>query len=246
MKILLTLLLTLSSFSFAKTSGAGDAIDSDVLTNTQLPVSTATPSLHQKLGLWLADSHSKWDVAFGGGVQVFRSVASPAVDLTVRRPGSLWSLEAGAAIPVRAGDNFKSQSDYIDGTTYISRVKSFYEIHLTANHEFPFGDQKWILPNAAFGVSVMVITDNTDASTPVTINNTGVPYTYDSVNSYGRTSVSFSPLFRLGVTLFPDKLVSLRSDVAYIGYGNTASAAGQTFDLGFGGVMFREMLQVRL
>jgi hypothetical protein len=63
---------------------------------------------------------------------------------------------------------------------------------------------------------------------------------------HGANNFAFCPLFRVGVTLFPDKLISLRSDVAYVGYANTETAYGQAFDLGLAGVMYRMMLQVRL
>ena len=39
---------------------------------------------------------------------------------------------------------------------------------------------------------------------------------------------------------------AVTTGVAYVGYANAATAAGETFDLGFSGFMFRAMLQVRL
>jgi hypothetical protein len=93
---------------------------------------------------------------------------------------------------------------------------------------------------------MLSVSNQIDTSTPYTWTFAGTTYSYQLDRGYAVTNTSFSPLFRLGVTLFPDRLVSLRSDVAYVGYANTASAAGQAFDLGFSGVMFREMLQVRL
>lgn len=64
--------------------------------------------------------------------------------------------------------------------------------------------------------------------------------------SYQDGKFAFSPLFRVGVVLSPGSLVSVRVDAAYVGYGNAPSAAGQTFNLGFSGVMYRMALQVRL
>ena len=49
-----------------------------------------------------------------------------------------------------------------------------------------------------------------------------------------------------GVTLFPHALFSVQVNVAYVGYANTVGASGQTFDLGFSGVTYRTVLQVRL
>ena len=57
---------------------------------------------------------------------------------------------------------------------------------------------------------------------------------------------SFSPLFRLGFTLFPEHQFSLQADIAYIGYANTSTSFGQTFDLGFAGVVYRTLATVRL
>ena len=48
------------------------------------------------------------------------------------------------------------------------------------------------------------------------------------------------------VVAFPDRLVSARVGVAYIGYANTAHAVGQSFDLGLSGWMINSVLEVRL
>jgi hypothetical protein len=195
------------------------------------------------------------DVALLGGIQSFQGVASPGVALRIKRPGSPWSLEAGATIPEGTGSHSESQAESINGTTYNARVKSFYELHLTVNRELPHGTQTWLIPDADFGVSALDVTSEIDTVTPVTAYYINAPgsYSYNSYTSYGDNKVAFCPLFRVGLTLFPDKLISLRSDVAYVGYANTVSASGtdlpagrQAFDLGFSGMIYRGMLQVRL
>ena len=57
---------------------------------------------------------------------------------------------------------------------------------------------------------------------------------------------AFSPLFKLGLALFPDHVISARIEAAYVGYGNAPTAQGQTFDLGLSGLEITSLLQVRL
>ena len=73
-------------------------------------------------------------------------------------------------------------------------------------------------------------------------------YYYNNTETRTETArqVSFAPLFRLGLTLFPDHLFSIQADVSYIGYANTAHAFGQTFDLGVAGVAWRALAVIRL
>jgi hypothetical protein len=208
------------------------------------------------LRAWIAGQliqSSPLDVSLSGGIQTFRSITSPAVALRIQRPGSPWFVEAGAAIPEYAGGDFQLQQETIDSTLYSAHVHSFYEVHLTANYELPHDHEEWIVPDVGFGVSMLSVSDQISTLTPYTLMVGGTPYTYQWYSSYGTTNYSFSPLFRLGVTLFPAGMVSIRSDIAYIGYANTASAAGaglpagrQVFDLGFSGVMYRALVQVRL
>jgi len=189
---------------------------------------------------------SPLDVSFLGGVQVFRSVVSAAVGVWIKRPGDLWSVEIGAATPTEPAMSFHTEQASVDGTSFNSRVKSFYEVHVTANRDFPLTNQTWIVPDAQFGVSMKEISNEVDIVTPYSYSFGGTTYYYNGYASHGQDNYAFSPLFRLGFTLFPDHLISFRSDVAYIGYANTVTASRQTFNLGFSGVMFRELLQIRL
>ena len=110
------------------------------------------------------------------------------------------------------------------------------------------------------------VTNQIDTSTTYTYSYSGWTSTYQWCRSYQDNKFAFSPLFRVGMTLFPARLISFRSDVAYVGYGNAATAphpvdsgggtgspgtqgapaAGQTFDLRLSGLMVRELVQVRL
>jgi hypothetical protein len=189
---------------------------------------------------------SPLDVALLGGVQTFRSVASPVVALRVQHPGNPWSFEAGAAIPEDVGGNFSRLEKTIGTTHYTARVRSFYEVHLSGNRELPHGEQRCVVPDAGFGVSMLHVSNQIDTATTYTWQYSGGTYTYQLFQTHQDNKFVFSPLFRVGVALFPDRLISFRSDVAYVGYANTATAAGQTFDLGFSGFMFRALLHVRL
>ena len=129
-------------------------------------------------------------------------------------------------------------------------LKSFYEVHLAAIRTLPHGTQTWVVPEAGFGVSMLHVTDQIDAL--ITYSNSyqlnGVTYTdtYQLTQSSRPERTSFSPLARLGLTLFPHALFSVQVDVPYVGYANTVGASGQTFDLGFSGVTYRIVLQLRL
>jgi hypothetical protein len=137
-------------------------------------------------------------------------------------------------------------ADEINGTFYNPRVRSFYEVHLTANRELPHGNQTAIVPDVGFGVSMLNVTNEVDTHTPYNWTSSGTTYTSYFLTDYADNNIVFSPLFRLGVTLYPDHLVSLRFDAAYIGYANTATSLCQSFDLGFTGMLYRTLLQVRL
>ena len=90
------------------------------------------------------------------------------------------------------------------------------------------------------------LTSQVDAITTVTYSYFGTTYSYQYGTKYEDAHYAFSPLFRLGLAFFPDHLVSARIDAAYVGYANTITAGGQTYDLGFSGWMVRPMVQVRL
>ena len=85
-----------------------------------------------------------------------------------------------------------------------------------------------------------------DASGTAAYQYSGQINTYQSFQTSESRINSFSPLFRLGFTLFPEHLFSLQADIVYIGYANTSTSFGQTFDLGFSGVVYRTLLTVRL
>ena len=259
MRFSLLLVVALPSLALARFTAVGGTapaspLDASVLEDSSTAITPPAPTLRQKLGLYLLESQAPWDVSLQGGTQMLRvrsdNVIAPAVGLRLTRPAATlppdvwgegrgeapWSLEVGAVIPQNTPGNLESISEVINNSIYTSRVNSIYEVHITANYTLPHGNQSWAAPDAGFGVSMLHVTDQIDT---VPIFN-GTPQTYDPGN------YSFSPLFRIGLTLFPEHLLSIRLDAAYVGYGNTVTSAGQTFDLGISGLMAREMLQMRL
>jgi hypothetical protein len=233
---------------------AADVLDQVVLQNTIAPlVNTVTradssTTLRAVLANALSRS-SPVDVALLGGVQTLRvrnnNWTAPAVGLRAGSETSPWSYEFGALLPTDVPGNFRTTEQRIANLDSIARVKTMYEMHLVADYAFRPKDAA-IVPEVGFGVSMMYIKNNINVMTTYTYQSMGTTYTYDVTQGYTDINYAFSPLFRLGVSFFPNRLISGRVDVSYVGYGNAVNAAGQTFDLGFAGWTVREVVQIRL
>lgn len=118
-------------------------------------------------------------------------------------------------------------------------------MHVIGNYAFQNVTPNWLLPNIGLGVSLMHIDDQINATTTYTYPPFPGPATVVQTQNYQDSKLAISPLLRVGVTLFPNSWIHLRADLAWVTYGNTPSAAGETFDLGFSGVMIREAVEAR-
>lgn len=190
------------------------------------------------------------DTRFSAGMQMLKvgstTDVAPAVGLRLRPPKSPWSFEVGSALPHTVSGNFQQVQQSVGNVNYDARVQNLWETHIAANYAFAIGDQHWVQPEASFGVSMIHMTDQVHTLTLNTFQYLGQTYNYTTSQTYQADRYAWSPLFRLGVVLFPGRLVSLDCNAAYVGYGNTVTAAGETFDLGFSGWMLGTALRVRL
>jgi len=234
-------------------SDASPAIDNAVINDPSTPsADTPAPSNTLRGTLYRVLSHPNepLDVELLGGGQMLiaegHALSQPAVGIGIHSAASPWSYEIASSIPQTLTGAFRNASVVIDGTTYSARIKSMFELHIAADYSPTFADAGWFVPHAGFGVSMMRIHNTVTSAGTASYQYNGQTYTYQTGGPVDDpVNYSFSPLFRLGFVLFPEHLVSLRFDAAYVGYANTVGAGVPTFNLGFSGWLLQPMLQIR-
>jgi len=149
-----------------------------------------------------------------------------------------WSLEGGGFFQKDADLDFRRvEKGLPDGSDFRARVESLNEFHVAVHCRLPFGNFRWVVPEAGFGVSVLGIRNVIEKNNP-----RGFP-AFQRASPY---TISTSPVILLGAYSLDGSPVSLGLEVGYASYHNTPESWDEAFDLRLSGFIVRPTLVVRL
>jgi hypothetical protein len=149
-------------------------------------------------------------------------------------PTGHWSVELGSILQHNVSGDFQHDVRTVGANTWDAHLFLTYEAHVAAVTDLPHGKQKWLVPEAGVGVSVMHMVSHLDYNQPGLLEQV----------DFGRTPVS--PLLILGMRCLALGPVVIAVDVTYGWYANTFNWREQHFDFGMKGVAIRPSLQIRL
>ncbi len=235
-RIALVLLLFCSGVVFAKLGEAESVSATPPLevASPAEPIPTPTNGTRYVPGTYLAPKQEVHPLSLAVGPSFIVGAESmAAASLNARYHRERLSIELGGQWPATVSTHFRRVQQTVGAVVYDAHIVSLAEIHLAAHYEF-LHRSPFITPDVGFGVSMLQIQNEIQASTP-----TGF--------SRSKTSeTSWSPLARLGVRFFPKSRVSFLIDLAYVYYANKPHHSGAGFSLPVEGLMVRPMVQMRI